>query len=177
MWGTKKSEPAILPSRESSPPSGSHDLRPLSEPRMSVVRGADGLARLGRTLSLKGELSGSEDLYLDAELDGTVDLQDGSLTVGPQGRVQADIRAREIIIEGNVRGNLRAADRLMIRKTGNVAGDLVAARIVIEDGAFFKGSIDIQKPEEPAKMRRGDVAAGDSFRITPAPLEAKDKLQ
>ncbi|MBI4467101.1 MAG: polymer-forming cytoskeletal protein [Acidobacteria bacterium] len=173
MWGTKKPEEGT-PShsaRENTPLAGAHDLRPLG------ARPASSPARLGKTLSVKGELAGNEELVLDGEFEGTIDLAESSLTVGPQGRVQADIRAREIVIEGSVRGNLRAADRLQISKSGNVVGDLVAARIVIEDGAYFKGSIDIQKPEEQ-KPRRAE-AGGESFRIAPAPVAAapKDKLQ
>jgi len=172
MWGNKKppefsSNPS---SRENPSSSAAPEPRPAPEPR-----GARGLARLGRTLSLKGELAGNEDLALDGEFEGTVELNDASLTVGSQGRVQADIRAREIIIDGTVRGQLRATDRLMITKNGNVVGDLVAARVVIEDGAYFKGSIDIQKPGD-AKPARTE-GAGDSFRIAPVPVAAKDKLQ
>ena len=174
MWGTKKPEEETrpVPGRESSPLSGAHDLRPVGSTPSRA-----GAARLGRTLSLKGELAGNEELLVDGEFEGTIDLGESSLTVGPQGRVQADVRAREIIIEGTVRGNLRAADRLQISKSGNVVGDLVAARIVIEDGAYFKGSIDIQKPEEQ-KARRAE-AGGESLRITPAPMvaAAKDKVQ
>lgn len=175
MWGKKPEETSPTPTpatRESAPLSGAHDLRPLGAAPAAPPRPG---ARLGRSLSVKGELAGNEELLIDGEFEGTVDLGESSLTVGPQGRVQADVRAREIVIEGTVRGNLRAADRLQISKSGNVVGDLVAARIIIEDGAYFKGSIDIQKPEE--KARRAE--AGESFRISPAPVQAapKDKLQ
>lgn len=185
MWGTKKPEEGTLPqpARENAPLPGTHDLRPLGE--RPAGRPGGGGARLGRSLSLKGELTGNEELVVDGEFEGTMDLGDSSLTVGPQGRVQADVRAREIIIEGTVRGNLRASDRLQISKSGNVVGDLVAARIIIEDGAYFKGSIDIQKPDDQ-KPRRVE-SPGESFRITPAPAPAsapvqaqaaaKDKLQ
>lgn len=175
MWGTKKPEEGIIPqpARENAPLAGVHDLRPVGE------RPRSGGARLGRSLSLKGELSGNEELLVDGEFEGAIDLGDSSLTVGPQGKLQADVRAREIIIEGTVRGNLRASDRLQISKSGNVVGDLVAARIIIEDGAYFKGSIDIQKPDEQ-KAKRAEPA-GESFRITPAPAPVqaagKDKLQ
>ncbi|MGH9862938.1 MAG: bactofilin family protein [Candidatus Acidiferrales bacterium] len=132
-------------------------------------------ARIGRTLSVKGELVGNEELLVDGEFSGTIDLGSSSLTVGPQGRLQADVYAREIVIEGAVRGKLRAAERLLIARTGNVVGDLVAARIVIEDGAYFKGSIDIQKPGDEKAART--ESAGESFRIAPVPLAAKDNLQ
>jgi cytoskeletal protein CcmA (bactofilin family) len=169
MWGNKKPETSPLPPSREAPGAPAPDVRSLGEQPLAKAG-----ARLGRTLSLKGELAGSEPLTLDGEFEGTIDLAGSSLTVGPSGRVQADIRARDITIEGTVRGTLRAADRLQIARTGNVAGDLVAARIVIEDGAYFKGSIDIQKPDEkPARSE----PAGESFRIAPVPLAAKDKLQ
>lgn len=182
MWGTKKPEEGAPshPARENLALSGAHDLRPLgsaaSLAERSGVRSSAG-ARLGRTLNLKGELVGNEELLVEGEFEGTIDLGECTLTVGPQGRVKADIRAREIIIEGTVSGNLCASDRLQISKSGNVVGDLVAARIVIEDGAYFKGSIDIQKPDEKKPQRA--EPGGESFRITPAPVEAapKDKLQ
>ena len=171
MWRTKKPEEGSLSQTVGGTPlPGAQDLRPPAE--AASARAGKG-ARLGRTLSVKGELVGREDLLLDGEFEGTIDLSEASLTVGAQGRVQADIRARDIIVEGTVRGNLRAGDRLQISRSGNVVGDLVAARIVIEDGAYFKGSIDIQKPEEQ-KGVRGE-AGGEPFRITPAPLSAAPK--
>lgn len=166
MWRNKTGEEETRPQpvREVAPP--------VEAP---AVRAAKSAARLGRTLSIKGELVGEEDLVVDGEFAGTVELGAHSLTVGPQGRVQADVHAREIVIEGTLRGKLRATERLVISRSGNVVGDLVAARVVIEDGAYFKGSIDIQKPgeEKPARAE----AAGESFRIAPVPLAAKDKLQ
>lgn len=176
MWRTKKPEEVIL--NPPSPGSGSspvRDLRPLAE--SASARATDAQARLGKSLVFQGELKGAEDLYVDGEFEGTIELDGHSLVVGPQGRVRANIQAREIVIEGKVQGNLRARDRLQIRKTGSVTGDLVAARIVIEDGAYFKGSIDIERPEE--KPSRAQAATGEAFRGSLAPLstEPKDKLQ
>lgn len=173
MWRSKKPEEVSpAPSNPEPVPPAVRDLRPLP----TSLRSSDGQARLGKSLAFHGQLKGAEDLYVDGEFDGTIELDDHSLHVGPQGRVRADIRAREIVIEGNVQGNLRARDRLQIRKTGSVTGDLVAARIVIEDGAYFKGSIDIERPEE--KPGHGTVGTGE-YRVAPVPLsaESKDKLQ
>ena len=176
MWRTKKAEDLSPPSTnlEAEPASG-QNLGPLGEQLGAWV--GDAHARLGRSLVFQGDLKGAEDLYVDGEFDGTIELGEHSLTVGPQGRVRANIRAREIVIEGNVAGNLRACDRLQIRKTGSVIGDLVAARLVIEDGAYFKGSIDIERAEE--KPARGEVVSGEAFRVAAKPLSAepKDKLQ
>lgn len=141
------------------------------------VRPLDGQARFGKSLVFQGGLVGAEDLYLDGQFEGTIELDGSSLTVGPQGRVRADIKAREIVIEGNVEGNLRARDRLQIRCTGSVTGDLLAARIVIEDGAYFKGSIDIERADE--KPGRGEVTPDEALHVAAAPrsVERKDKLQ
>ncbi len=165
MWGSKKEDTNF------ASPAAARDLRPMGPAAVERPGLRPNSARLGRSLSVKGELVGNEELYVDAEFDGTIDLGESSLTVGPQGRVQADVRAREIVVEGTVRGNLRAADRLQISRTGNVVGDLVAARIVIEDGAYFKGSIDIQKPGEQAQPPRGR----ESLRVTPVAASPEEK--
>jgi cytoskeletal protein CcmA (bactofilin family) len=117
-------------------------------------------------------------LVVEGEFEGTIDLGGSRLTVGSSGRVQADIHAGEIVIEGTVRGRLRATDRLQIRKSGNVTGELITARIVIEDGAYFKGSIDIQKPDE-AQLPRKEPVTAEAFRMRPTPilLEAKERQE
>jgi cytoskeletal protein CcmA (bactofilin family) len=179
MWGNKKPDEAnpSVPERETpvSTPSPTY-IPSAPEPTMTATTGSKSAARVGRTLRVKGELHGSEELVIDGEVEGTVDLGESRLTVAPQGRVQADVRAKEIIVEGQLRGTAHAADRLHIAKSGNVSGDLVAARISIEDGAYFKGSIDIQKPEEQQKAPR---KSSEAFRATPTPLvaAAKDNLQ
>jgi cytoskeletal protein CcmA (bactofilin family) len=166
MWKKNPEEETL------SRPSPREGPRPLERP--GARTGAS--ARVGATLSLKGELAGNEDLVVDGELIGNIELGASRLIVGPEGRVQADIRAREIVIQGTVRGKLSATDRLQITRSGNVMGELVAGRISIEDGAYFKGSIDIQKPEQGE--RPSAESAGKSFRISPSPLTpGKDKLQ
>ena len=178
MWGPKKGEEAgaSLSERESPVTHAPPTYTPAPAEPVASVTSTTGKAgaRVGRTLRIKGELVGTEELVIDGEVEGTVDLGESRLTIAPQGRVQADVKAREIIIEGTVRGTARASDRLHIAKSGNVSGDLVAARVSIEDGAYFKGSIDIQKPEEQKAAK-----VSESYRATPTPLVAasKDKLQ
>jgi cytoskeletal protein CcmA (bactofilin family) len=103
------------------------------------------LATLGKSVVIKGELSGSEDLYIDGQVEGTIDLKNFSLTVGPNGKVKANINAKAIIIQGTVDGSLSASDRLDLRKSAVVTGDVTTQRIAIEEGAFLKGKVDIQK--------------------------------
>jgi cytoskeletal protein CcmA (bactofilin family) len=105
-------------------------------------------ARLGASLHVKGEISGNEDLLIDGSVEGLIQLDERKLTVGTTAKVTADIIAREVVVYGTVKGNLRAKDRIEIKKDGSVNGDLTTARIMIEDGAYFKGSIEIDKSSE-----------------------------
>jgi cytoskeletal protein CcmA (bactofilin family) len=102
-------------------------------------------ARLGSSLHVKGEISGSEDLLIDGSVEGLIQLDERKLTVGATAKVTADIIAREVVVYGTVKGNLRAKDRIEIKKDGSVNGDLTTSRIMIEDGAYFKGSIEIDR--------------------------------
>lgn len=120
--------------------------RPL-ETRNDSARG--GVAILGKSVILKGQIYGREDVTIDGEVEGTVELQEHRLTVGPSGKVVATIKAREIVVLGTVQGNIETRDKIEIRKDAKVIGDIRTARIVIEDGAYFKGSIDIVRAEAP----------------------------
>ena len=106
-----------------------------------------GSATIGKAVMIKGQIYSREDLVIDGEVEGSVELQEHRLTVGPNGKVQAGITAREIIVLGSIHGNVEATDKIDIRKDAKLVGDIKTARIVIEDGAYFKGSIDIAKPE------------------------------
>ena len=105
-------------------------------------------ARLGPSLHVKGEISGNEDLLIDGSVEGLITLDERKLTVGAAAKLTADVIAREVVVYGSVKGNLRAKDRIEIKKDGSVNGDLTTARIMIEDGAYFKGSIEIDKSAE-----------------------------
>jgi len=101
-------------------------------------------AAIGKSLIIKGEVSGSESLYIDGTVEGSINLPGNRVTVGRNGHVAAMIMAREVVVEGKVVGNVDASDRLNVRAEGSLTGDVVAKRISIEDGAFFKGEIDIR---------------------------------
>jgi cytoskeletal protein CcmA (bactofilin family) len=121
-------------------------------------------ATIGKSLVIKGEVTGSESLYIDGRVEGSINLSGNRVTVGRNGVVSANINAREIVVLGKVRGNLTASDRVDIRSDGSLTGDVVAARISIEDGAFFKGGIDIRKAGQPAQQKANgeDVKAKES---------------
>ena len=128
-------------------------------------------ATIGKSLVVKGELSGSESLYVDGKVEGAINLPGNRVTVGRNGQVAANIMAREIVVLGKVRGNCQASDRVDIRSEGSLTGDVVAARISIEDGAFFKGGIDIRKPGAEAKGGNASTASTSSTS-TPEPAAA-----
>lgn len=106
-------------------------------------------AHIGKSVVIKGELSGSEDLYVDGQVEGSIELRGNSLTVGPNGIVKANVSGKTITIQGKLDGKITASDRVEFRKSAVVSGDVVAQRIAIEDGAYFQGKVDIQK--EPGK--------------------------
>ena len=140
---------------------------------------ARGPAVIGKSVMIKGQIFSREDLTNDGEIDGSVELHEHRLTVGPNGKLQAGVKAREVVVLGTIHGNVEASDKIDIRKDAKLVGDIKTARIVIEDGAYFKGSIDIARPEQartpapaPAKPQQANsqthapapatAAAGDS---------------
>ena len=132
----------------STPPvselTSSRPTPPVSSPVSAAPAGEQ--ATIGKSLVIKGEVSGSESLYIDGKIEGAINLPGNRVTIGRNGQVAANIMAREVVVLGKVRGNVHASDRIDIRSEGSLTGDVIAARISIEDGAFFKGGIDIRKP-------------------------------
>ena len=124
-------------------------------------------ATIGKAVKIVGQIFSKEDLYVDGEIEGTVEALEHKLTIGPHGAVHADIKAREVIALGNITGNVEASDKIEIHKEAKLVGDIRTARIIIEDGAYFKGSIDIVKPE-PAKPPAKPAAAPAAHAPAPA---------
>jgi cytoskeletal protein CcmA (bactofilin family) len=120
-------------------------MEPAPAPRNAAVNTSE-QATIGKSLVIKGEVTGSESLYIDGRVEGSINLPGNRVTVGRNGVVAANINAREVVVLGKVKGNLTASDRVDIRNEGSLTGDVVAQRVSIEDGAFFKGGIDIRKP-------------------------------
>lgn len=147
MWKPSQSGPSTPsptpePSRPVPPPPA---FEPPSRPAAAAAVGEQ--ATIGKSLFIKGEITGSEALFIDGKVEGSVSLPGNRVTVGRNGQVAANISAREIVVLGKVRGNVTATDRVDIRAEGALTGDVAAARISIEDGAFFKGGIDIRKAD------------------------------
>jgi len=126
---------------------------PAIAPRPVAATTTADQATIGKSLVIKGEVTGSESLYIDGRVEGSISLAGNRVTIGRNGVVAANINAREIVVLGKVRGNLTASDRVDIRSDGSLTGDVVAARISIEDGAYFKGGIDIRKGGTPTQTK------------------------
>ena len=118
------------------------------------------VTHIGKFIVIKGEVSGSENVYLDGELEGSVALLDGNLTVGPDGRIRADLQARNIVIQGRVEGNLYGLERVELKKSAVFVGAIYTPRIAIEDGAFLEGNVRIGKDiSSPQTKKEDDTAA------------------
>jgi cytoskeletal protein CcmA (bactofilin family) len=149
MWWEKdkKSQPGVPIAQPTVPKSSNASKVETSMPeiRRDSNSSSQGQvqATIGRSIILKGELSANEDLVIEGQFEGTVNLKDHCLTVGTNGKVKAGIEARQVVIYGNVTGNVSAREKIEVRRTGNVTGDLTSASVSIEEGAYFKGSIDI----------------------------------
>jgi cytoskeletal protein CcmA (bactofilin family) len=140
-------------------------------------RAPSGSAALGKNVTVKGQIFAREDLTIDGEVEGTVECHEHRLTIGPNARVQAGLKAREIIIQGSIQGNVDATDKIDIKKEAKLVGDIKTSRIVIEDGAYFKGSIDISKATArpiaaaaaPVTSSSSATAAASAPTAAPAP--------
>jgi len=169
MW-RKQDEPKPSPpvpdlgiSAPGSP--SSHESLPR-ESRAAVGNVTEGI-------SIKGEITGREDLYIDGEVEGSIHLADGNVTVGPKGRVTADIEAREILVRGKVKGNLRGRERVQIGSTGEAAGEIATRRVAIEEGAVFQGRIEVVRGEE-ARRTRANEKATRTEDVHPVSIRAKE---
>ena len=155
MWKPSQTG-STTPNQTPEPPHSAPAFVPESPSR--VQAGSTEQATIGKGLFIKGEITGSESLYVDGKVEGAINLAGNRVTVGRNGQVGANITAREVVVLGKVRGNISATDRVDIRAEGSLNGDVSAARISIEDGAYFKGGIDIRKPDAKSGEKTGPVA-------------------
>jgi cytoskeletal protein CcmA (bactofilin family) len=181
MWNKKREEEPLRPSyTPPAPPANPGSVHNPVETRKETstvssmpparfeaeTRG--GAATIGKAVKVVGQIFSREDLYVDGEVEGTVEALEHKLTIGPNGTVKATVKAREVVALGNIQGNVEAADKIEIRKDAKLTGDIRTARIIIEDGAYFKGSIDIVKPE-PAKAAKASTPAAQAAPAASAP--------
>jgi cytoskeletal protein CcmA (bactofilin family) len=177
MWKRKEDElPRALSPAPATPVVVPKEVRSMEAPKTDAFR-AD-VAHIGKSVVVKGELSGSEDLYLDGEVEGSIELTGHSLIIGPNGRVRANVNARDVVVHGKVDGNLRGSERVELKKSAILVGDIATQRIVVEDGAYFKGAVDIQK-DVPARPEAKDAkasAAAAAAAPSPTPLLDQKKI-
>jgi cytoskeletal protein CcmA (bactofilin family) len=177
MWkpnqpGSSNTPQTPEPVRPATPATPSYESNarpaPAAAPQAAAASSGE-QATIGKSLVIKGEVTGSESLYIDGKVEGSISLPGNRVTVGRNGQVAANISAREIVVLGKVRGNVTASDRVDIRSEGSLTGDVTAQRISIEDGAFFKGGIDIRKPGSNEKA----AEAKQNANSKPEPVGAQ----
>jgi cytoskeletal protein CcmA (bactofilin family) len=173
VWNKRKEEEYPPKPAQASPAPAiqTKENAPMSTAPASSLHASDsrGPAIIGKSVMIKGQIFSREDLTIDGEIEGSVELHEHRLTVGPHGKLQAGVKAREIVVLGSVHGNVEASDKIDIRKDARLVGDIKTARIVIEDGAYFKGSIDITRPET---AKPAAVPAAKSSASTASPAAA-----
>jgi cytoskeletal protein CcmA (bactofilin family) len=133
---------------------------------MSTAPGSGGFANIGKSITIKGELSGSEDVYVDGQVEGSIQMSGNSLTIGPNAKVRGNIAAKNVVVGGSLDGNIQAEERAELRKSAIVNGDVQTKRIAIEEGAYFKGKLEIV-PEGKGQAAMGASAGQNVSATTP----------
>lgn len=171
MWKKDEAPPAV-PEPTDIPARRSRELEPSARrtqavPPAQAPRAAD-QATIGPSITIRGEVSGDEDLLIQGTVEGSVDLGQHSVVVGRDGRVKANISGRVVTVEGEVEGDLKAEEQIVLRPSADVKGDISAPRIVLEDGARFRGMVEMGEARKAASPRSQAVDAG-SGRTSPTP--------
>ena len=179
MW--KKQDESKAPSPEVKIPAQSEQIATSQSVAPTSISGPSGSPRqasapaghLTSSLVIKGEITGREDLFIDGEVQGKICLEDGRVTIGPNGRVTADVQAREIVVRGKVKGSLHGDDRVQIGTTGHATGDVVTRLISIEEGAEVHGRVEIIRSEE-LRATRTSIASAESEISIPMSIHARE---
>jgi cytoskeletal protein CcmA (bactofilin family) len=162
MWKARPEDnrSTLTPSQPAQPANAAPVITaPVKEAPKPAVEARADVGHIGKSVVIRGELSGSEDLYLDGEVEGDINLRDHKLVIGPNGKIKANITARDVVVHGRVTGNVAASERVELKRSCSLTGDVSTQRIVIEDGAFFKGAIDIKEAKESKSDSRKPMAA------------------
>jgi len=170
MWRKPEDSKPAAPAAESPAPAQAQRVEPsvrsVAGLTAEVVQPSGGT--ITSTLLIKGEIKGSEDLYIDGEVQGTIHLSSGRVTVGPHGKVSADVDAREIVVRGKVTGALRGRDRVEIGSTGEVRGDIATSRIAIGEGAQIHSKVEITREDSAQNSRAAAKSYGGSTAMAQA---------
>ena len=170
MW---KRDEAVKPTSQPTP--AAPTVASNAQPSTPVAQQAEprrierDLVNIGKSVVIKGELSGSEDLTIEGHVEGKIELKDHLLTIGPNGRIKAQVFAKTVIVLGEVNGNVSASEKVEIRDGGSVDGDIISPRVAIAEGAHFRGSVDMQKKSVSAAT---SAQASSSAKPTPTPAPA-----
>ena len=152
MWKRDEAvRPAGQPTAAPQPPTPVSTGAPVHRPADSGHLMEKDIVNIGKSVVIKGELNGSEDLTIEGHVEGTIQLRDHVLTIGPNGRIKAQVFAKSVIVLGEVTGNVTASDKVDIRDNGSVDGDIISPRVAIAEGAHFRGSVDMQRKGGPAQ--------------------------
>lgn len=155
MW--KRDEAVRQPPAPAVPTNDAAAAAPAVPPqvRQDTVRSQMGrdVVNIGKSVVIKGELNGSEDLTIEGHVEGKIELKDHVLTIGPNGKIKASVFAKSVIVLGEVNGNVTASEKVDIRDGGSVDGDLVSPRVAIAEGAHFRGTVDMQKKGAPGQQK------------------------
>ncbi len=127
------------------------------------------IVNIGKSVVIKGELSGSEDLTIEGHVEGKIELREHLLTIGPHGKIKAEIFAKAVVVLGEVVGNILATEKVDIRENGSVDGDIISPRVAIAEGAHFRGSVDMQRKAQPAPAAGAAATAPKTEKAAPAP--------
>ena len=152
MWKRDESvKPAAPPATPAAAPSAAAPAAPqASEPRAQLGRD---MVNIGKSVVIKGELTGSEDLTIEGHVEGRIDLKENVLTIGPNGKIKAEVFAKSVVVLGEVTGNVTASEKVDIRDNGSVDGDIASPRVAIAEGAHFRGSVDMQRAGQKAQQQ------------------------
>jgi cytoskeletal protein CcmA (bactofilin family) len=162
MWRKPEDSKPVSPAAEIPPPARvATPVRSVAGLTAEVVQPSGGM--ITSSLVIKGEIKGREDLYIDGEVQGSIHLSEGRLTVGPHGKIMADVDAREIVVRGKVKGAVRGRERVEIGRTGEIRGDIVTVRIAIEEGAEIHSKVEITRTENPQAARAPAKPSGSAL--------------
>jgi len=175
MW--KREEAPRPPQPVVTPPASPPVVHQSTTPRVESVQPVHpvqqekSIVNIGKSVIIKGELSGSEDLTIEGQVEGKIELRQNVLTIGPNAKIKAQVLARAVVVEGTVQGNIAASEKIEIRDKGSVEGDLSSPRVAIADGAHFRGSIDMQQAKSGEKHDVKPAAAAPAPAPAPAPAQ------
>ena len=184
--GNPPSQPAPAPAAPAAAPPAAESTRPQPNTSVDTHRGLEKTVNIGKSVIIKGELNGSEDLTIEGAVEGKIELRQNILTIGPNGKIKAQVFAKSVVILGEVTGNVTATEKVDIRDNGSVDGDIAAPRVAIAEGAHFRGSIDMQrgpggsgsgggggaKSESKPEQKAATPAATPANQPTPTPAGA-----